>query len=295
MLKRIILLVTIMLSFTLTAEETSNVPALTDPADKTAKVVETPVVATETVVPEESSKDANNPAKKSVIAMLEGFKKMSENRQKYLDGKQSYEQYLQKDRKISEEISDHIDFWDVCEKSLKYDYDAKRKQFRRDHWKGKAQIDRKHFAALFTNLIEEIVYPIANEYFGDLKMTHKVMESKKDMVYVKTVVLNTKKRKNREFIMEWFLHPTPNGTWTVYDVGVEGERWVEGFRSQFNDVITKKSYKELLKMMNKKLAEVREDRSTQDKKDLANAKAKAKAAETKVETKVVEAEKEVKK
>jgi len=287
MFKTIILLATIMLPFVLPAEETtketvkgadvSSVPSVTAPS--------------EVVTPEENRKDANNPAKKSVMVMLDGFKKMSENRQRYLDGKQSYEQYLQKDKKIAEEVSDHIDFWDVCEKSLKYDYDPKHKKFRRDHWKGKSQKDRKHFAGIFTNLIEEIVYPIANEYFGDLKMTHKVMESKKDMVYIKTVVLNTKKRKNREFIMEWFLHPSSSGSWTVYDVGVEGERWVEGFRSQFNDVLTKKSYKELLKMMDKKLVEVKEDRATQDKKDLAAAKAKAKAAEAKV----AEAEKEVKK
>ena len=74
------------------------------------------------------------------------------------------------------------------------------------------------------------------------------------------------------FIMEWFLHPSDKGTWMVYDVGVEGERWVEGFRSQFNDVITKKSYKELIKMMKKKLVEVKEDRFTDDKKDFEKAK-----------------------
>jgi len=298
MFKRIILLGILIVPFALLAEEAakegvketekSSVPALTEPSDKTAKVVETPTVVTPVAVaPEETSKDDNNPAKKSVMNMLDGFRKMAENRQRYLDGKQSYEQYMQKDRKVSEEISEHIDFWDVCEKSLKYDYDPKHKKFRKDHWIGKSQIEKQHFTSLFTNLIEEIVYPIANEYFGDLKMTHKVMEVKKDMVYIKTVVLNTKKRKDREFIMEWFLHPSPNGKWVVYDVGVEGERWVEGFRSQFNDVITKKSYKELLKMMNKKLVEVKEDRGTQDRKDLAAAKAKAKAA--------AEAEKEVKK
>jgi len=287
MFKRTILLGIMIVPFVLFAEDkakevgTSSVPALTAPADKGAKKVETPV----SVISEEVSKDDKHPAKRSVTDMLDGFKKMADNRQKYLDGNQTHEQYMQKDIKIASEISSHIDFWDVCEKSLKYDYDAKHKKFRHDHWQGKADIDKKHFAALFTNIIEEIVYPIANEYFGDLKMTHKVMEVKRDMVYIKTVVLNTKKRKDREFIMEWFLHPSPTGGWTVYDVGVEGERWVDGFRSQFNDVITKKSYKELLKMMNKKLVEVKEDRATQDRKDLDSAKAKAKAAEAEKEVK----------
>jgi hypothetical protein len=262
----------------------SSVPSVTEPAVTVAKVI-----TEEPVKEEDTSKDDKNPAKKAIVKMLDGFKIMSENRQKYLEGKESHEQYIQKDRKLSEDVSTHIDFWDVCEKSLKYDYDAKRKKFRKDHWAGKSQEEKKNFANLFTQLIEEIVYPIANEYFGDLQMTHKVMESKKDMVYIKTIVKNSKKRKNREFIMEWFLHPTPNGGWIVYDVAVEGERWVEGFRSQFNDVITKKSYKELIKMMKKKLTEVKEDRVTNDKKDLE--KAKKDKAEAKEKAAVKEPEK----
>lgn len=283
-----------------------SVPLVTEPAVQIDKKAEAEAQKQEEVkIEEETDKDSKSPAKKSVINMLDGFKKMSENKQKYLNGRQTYEQYLQKDRVISQEVSTHIDFWDVCEKSLKYDYDPRHKRFRKDHWAKKSQEDKTSFTNLFTQLIEEIVYPIANEYFNDLSMTHKVLESKKDYVYIKTIVKNAKKRKNREFIMEWFLHPSNNGGWVVYDVGVEGERWVEGFRSQFNDVITKKSYKELIKMMKKKLTEVKEDRYTDDRKDFEKAKkeralAKAEAAkgpETAPEAvkQVTAEEKEVKK
>jgi ABC-type transporter MlaC component len=300
MFKKIIML-GLIIPFALCAEEKakeenkgnnvrSSVPSVTEPAVQVDKVIS----KEEVVAEEDTSKDDKNPAKKAIVKMLDGFKTMSDNRQKYLNGSQSRDQYIQKDRKISEEVSTHIDFWDVCEKSLKYDYDVKHKKFRKDHWAGKSQAEKTNFANLFTQLIEEIVYPIANEYFGDLQMTHKVMESKKDMVYIKTIVKNSKKRKNREFIMEWFLHPTANGGWIVYDVAVEGERWVEGFRSQFNDVITKKSYKELLKMMKKKLVEVKEDRVTSDKKDLEKAKKEKTEAKEKAATKEP-AEKEVKK
>ena len=246
----------------------TTVPNITEPS---VPVATAPVV-------EEDPKDASNPARKSVMSMLDGFKKMGESRQKYLDEKISYEQYMQKDRKLSEEVSTHIDFRDVCENSLKYDYDVKKKKFKKDHWAGKSEADKASFAKLFTQLIEEIVYPIANEYFGDLKMTHKVMESQKNTARIKTIVTNTKKRKNRDFIMEWYLHLEGNGSWTVYDVDVEGERWVTGFRSQFNDVIMKKSYKELINMMKKKLGEVKDDRAVKDKDDLAKAKKDKEAA-----------------
>ena len=250
-----------------------SVPSVTEPAVNVEKKEGTEAQKQEEVKTEgETDKYSNSPAKRSVINMLDGFNKMSENKQRYLNGKQTYDQYRQKDRILSQEVSTHIDFWDVCEKSLKYDYDPKHKKFRKDHWAKKSEADKTSFSNLFTQLIEEIVYPIANDYFNDLTMTHKVLESKKDYVYIKTIVRNAKKRKNREFIMEWFLHPSANGGWVVYDVGVEGERWVEGFRSQFNDVITKKSYKELIKMMKKKLVEVKEDRFTDDKKDFEKAK-----------------------
>ncbi len=260
-------------------------------------VFSAPSVTSPAVEVEEDTNDKNdkNPAKTSVIDMLEGFKKMSENRKKYLDGKQTYDQYMQKDRKLSGEVSAYIDFWDVCEKSLKYDYDVKRKKFRKDHWAKKTLGDKTSFTNLFTQLIEEIVYPIANEYFNELSMTHKVMESKKDYVYIKTVVKNAKKRKNREFIMEWFLHPSVNGGWVVYDVGVEGERWVEGFRSQFNDVITKKSYKELIKIMKKKLAEVKEERTSDDKKEFEKAKKERSEGKLAAAKEFEAGEKEVKK
>jgi ABC-type transporter MlaC component len=249
----------------LPVQKAFSVPLVTTPAAPIEKKAGPETQKQEEVKADDSidqnDKGDNNPAKKSVINMLNGFQKMSDNKQRYLEGKQAYDQYMHKDRRLSAEVSTHIDFWDVCEKS-----------FRKDHWAKKSQEDKTSFTNLFIHLIEEIVYPIANDYFNDLSMTHKLLESKKDYVHIKTIVKNAKKRKNREFIMDWFLHQSANGGWVVYDVGVEGEMWVEGFRSQFNDVITKKSYKELIKMMKKKLVEVKEDRLTDDKKDFEKAK-----------------------
>ncbi|MCX6112480.1 MAG: hypothetical protein NTY22_04240, partial [Proteobacteria bacterium] len=56
------------------------------------------------------------------------------------------------------------------------------------------------------------------------------------------------------------------GGWIIYDISIEGERWVPGFRSQFNDVIVKKNYSELIKLMKKKLNEELADRKEKDLK-----------------------------
>jgi len=251
-----------------------GISAQTTPAIEQAVPEEVAAAPAGTTAPE--THKLNSPAKKVVLYMLDEFKKMSASRQRYLDGKQSHADYMKKDKSMAEEVSTTIDFYDVVEKSLKYDYDAKNKKFRKDHWAGKKPEDRKYFVSLFRQLIEEIVYPIANEFFGDLEMRHEVLEVKSDYVHVKTMVRNVKKKKKRndEFIVDWYLHPKAEGGWIIYDIGVEGERWVPGFRSQFNDVITQKSYKELVNMMKKKLKETKEDRLDKDKKDRIKAKNK---------------------
>ncbi|MEI6093617.1 MAG: ABC transporter substrate-binding protein, partial [bacterium] len=228
---------------------------------------------------ETSETELKTPGVKLVVKMLDGFRKMEENRNLFLDGKQSYIKYMAKDNELVRDISQYIDYYDVCEKSLKYDYDAKKNKFKKDHWAGKSQEEKSSFASLFKNLVEEIAYPLANEYFGDLKMKHDVVSQTKNDIEVRTLIKGKKtKKRNKEFVMSWYLHPKADGSWIIYDINIEGERWVPGFRSQFNDVIIKKNYAELFKLMKKKLQEESESRK---KKDLKAAEDKKKEAELK--------------
>ncbi len=229
----------------------------------------TPAVATEVKPVEEDM-----PAKKVVLKMLEEFQKMADNKSGYLSSAYSYNQYMKKDAELAGVTSKLIDFYDVCEKSLKYNYDDTTQSFKNDHWAGKSDKDKAYFVSLFQQLIESIVYPIANDYFGNYKMTHSVLEVKGNKVTIRSIVQNKKKRR-MNFKMDWFLH-LRDGMWRIYDVDVDGERWVPSFRSQFNDVITEKSYPKLIELMQKKLKETKEERTKNDKADLAAAKAKKK-------------------
>ena len=104
-------------------------------------------------------------------------------------------------------------------------------------------------------------------------MRHSVVEQKKDDIEIRTLIKGKKsKKRSKEFVMEWFLHPKKDGGWIIYDISIEGERWVPGFRSQFNDVITKKNYAELLKLMKKKLSDELADRKDKDLKAKADRK-----------------------
>lgn len=215
------------------------------------------------------------PAKKVVLKMLEEFQKMSDNKSGYVSMKYGYKEYVRKDAELAAVTSQLIDFYDVCEKSLKYNFDDTTQTFKNDHWAGKSAKDKDHFVGLFQQLIESIVYPIANDYFGNYKMTHSVLESKGNKAIIRSIVQNKKKRR-MNFKMDWFIHYR-EGAWRIYDVDVDGERWVPSFRSQFNDVISEKSYPKLIELMQKKLKETKDERQKGDKEDLAAAKAKAKA------------------
>jgi phospholipid transport system substrate-binding protein len=46
-----------------------------------------------------------------------------------------------------------------------------------------------------------------------------------------------------------------NGTWKIYDLGIDGMRLSEIYRSQFNKVISSASYDELVRRMQIKLQE----------------------------------------
>ncbi len=214
--------------------------------------------------------DENIPAKKVVLNMLDGFNKMADNKAKYVKGDISYKQYMSTDSTLAERTSKLIDFYDVCEKSLKYDYDSTAKKFKSDHWAGKGENDKNNFVSIFRQLIESIVYPIANDYFGSYHMTHSVLESSKNKAVIRSIVQNKKKRR-MNFIMDWYIQNN-NGEWKIYDVDVDGERWVPSFRSQFNEVISKKSYSKLIDLMKKKLKETKDERAKTDKADRLAAK-----------------------
>jgi ABC-type transporter MlaC component len=201
-----------------------------------------------------------------VISLIDVFGSFGSNRQDFLTNKIDYKKYKEEELKLANKASEKIDFFHICEESLKYDYDVEAKKFKGDHWEGKTNIEKEIFVNKFQLLIENIVYPIANDYFGSLKITHTVAKKTDTTRHIKSTIEFKTKRRDRKVETEWFLH-NRNSKWQIYDVIVDEESWVVSFRSQFNDVITKKSYKELLELMDKKLKEVKEENEKKDKEE----------------------------
>lgn len=202
----------------------------------------------------------------NVVYIINTFTGFSDNRDLFIEGKASYEEYQNKDRELASKISKYIDFYDICEKALKYNYDKETKTFKSDHWKGKSSDEKESFLKVFKNLIEIVVYPTANNRSGNVKMVHELSSKSEDEASVRTTVyFKTKRGREKNILIDWKFH-LKDSKWLIYDVYVEEESWVSNFRSQFTEVITKKSYKELVDTMNEKLKERQEERKKSDLK-----------------------------
>ncbi len=59
--------------------------------------------------------------------------------------------------------------------------------------------------------------------------------------------------KETEISVEYRVRRKENG-WFIYDVSIEGVSLVNNYRTQFNSIILKSSYRELVKKLEAKLA-----------------------------------------
>jgi phospholipid transport system substrate-binding protein len=109
------------------------------------------------------------------------------------------------------------------------------------------------FTPLFVDLLEHV-------YMGELEENGdaKIQYGREIIVGDKIVEIDTKTRlrDGSEYSVDYKLLLSPAG-WRVFDVIVGGISLVENYRSQFDRVLRKKSFDELLQDMREKQATVR--------------------------------------
>lgn len=138
------------------------------------------------------------------------------------------------------------------------------------HWLPRTYGERQDFVDLMTKLLEnkailskeqgqkksksQRVYQI--RYLGDKYLNKKKTRAlARSSVYVKsediTVKLDYKLRKK-------------DGNWKIYDVILDGASLVDNYRYQFDRIITKHDYEELVSRMQKKLDEIKSEESSEE-------------------------------
>ncbi len=142
--------------------------------------------------------------------------------------------------KITAAIRDRFDFEEMAKRTLAR------------HWKERTPEEQKEFVSIFTDLL-------INSYIGkieaytDEKITYdkEVIKGKGRYAVVGTTILS----KDVDIPIEYKVLLRTD-RWLVYDVVIEGVSFISTYRSQYDNIIAKESYKELIRKMKEKLKEV---------------------------------------
>jgi phospholipid transport system substrate-binding protein len=118
------------------------------------------------------------------------------------------------------------------------------------HWRRRTPEEQQEFVRLFTELLER-AYADTIESYSDEKILY--VGEKLDGNYAE-VTSKIVTGNGQEFSIGYKTQSV-GGEWKVYDVVVENISMVNNFRSQFNRVINKASYEELIRRLKSRQSE----------------------------------------
>jgi phospholipid transport system substrate-binding protein len=138
-------------------------------------------------------------------------------------------------QKIKEVIYARFDFNEMAKRSLG------------PQWQKRSPEEQKEFVQLFTSLLEYSYIENIESYNGE-KIRFLNQRQDKDFAEVNTKLINN---KGQEFSLDYRLK-NENGDWKVIDVVIENISLVNNYRAQFNRLLAKSSFAELLDTMKQK-------------------------------------------
>jgi phospholipid transport system substrate-binding protein len=115
-----------------------------------------------------------------------------------------------------------------------------------EHWQQRTKAEKQEFVELFGELLERSYANRLTNYTGEqtVRYTGQTIDQN-GYASVGTEIVS--KRDHRPQ-MEYRLL-LRDGNWQVYDVVIEGISLVDNYRTQFNNIVSQKSYEALLKML----------------------------------------------
>ena len=138
-------------------------------------------------------------------------------------------------QKLKEAVNERFAFDEMAKRSLGA------------QWQKRSAAEQQEFVRLFTDLLEGAYLSKVEEYSGE-KIQFVNERQEKDFAEVNTKLIN---RKGEEFALDYRLLNL-NGEWKVTDVVIENISLVNNYRSQFNRVLTKSSFEDLVQAMRQK-------------------------------------------
>ncbi len=138
-------------------------------------------------------------------------------------------------RKIADEI---FDWEETAKRSLGM------------HWRQRTPAERDEFVRLFADLLERSYMTKIELYDGEkIGYTGDTIDG--DQAIVRTKLVN---RQGGEMVVNYKMLRRDD-RWKVYEVEIEGVSLVANYRTQFNSLLRRSSYPELVRVLRAKTAE----------------------------------------
>lgn len=138
-------------------------------------------------------------------------------------------------RQISSAVGDRFDWEEMARRALAI------------YWAQRTPDEKKEFVQLFRDLLERAYMDKVQGYSGE-KVIYEGDSVDGDYGLVRVKILTS---AQKEIPLEYRLLRR-GSNWLVYDFSVEGISMINNYRSQFNSILTKSSFQELLKRLKAK-------------------------------------------
>lgn len=121
------------------------------------------------------------------------------------------------------------------------------------HWRDRTEEQRQEFIRLFTDLMEKTYSSTLDRYREDTEFFFDREHIDGSYAEVDSRILAPS--LNQTFSLSYRLHLV-EGRWLIYDVVIENVSMVRNYRTQFNRIINKSSYENLVQSIESKLKQL---------------------------------------
>lgn len=150
----------------------------------------------------------------------------------------SQDKIEEKDRLVRKAIDEIFNWEEMCRRTLAR------------NWSKRTEEEKKEFIILFGKLMENTYLDRIGNYSGEqVSYVGEKIDGNYALVKVK---IQTAQETEIPVI---YRLKKKDGSWLTYDVSIEGISLINNYRSQFNSIILKSSYENLIKKLRVKITE----------------------------------------
>lgn len=133
------------------------------------------------------------------------------------------------------------------------DYDALAQQSLRTHWEARSEAERREFTEVLKQLVQR-AYRRNLDRTVNYDVSFEGESREADRFLVKTIAKSRKDAREEPISIDYVVRKA-GASFRVADIVTEGSSLVNNYNQQFNRIIKKEGFPELIRRMKRKLAE----------------------------------------